>query len=97
MNDEKQSVWKKAQRPKVKFSLYLPGGQRGRGTDTVPIIVNLGTKWRLVVRFTALSLYLRKEIWYPLYSRTGWAPEPESIFCRRENSRALQGFEPRIT
>jgi hypothetical protein len=41
------------------------------------IILNLGTKWRWMVSFTHLSLYLRgNSRWYTMHRRLGWATEP---------------------
>jgi hypothetical protein len=95
MNNEKQSMWKKAEKAKVKFSLFLPRRQIGRGRDIVPVILNLGTKWRLVVRFTLRSLYFQGRTSVPIVQEAGWVPEPESIFCKREIFLAPEGFEPR--
>jgi hypothetical protein len=62
-----------------------------------PYILDLGTRWRLVVSFTPRPLYPQeKNAWYPLYRRLGG---PQSRSGRGSDeiiSCPLPGLEPPI-
>jgi hypothetical protein len=61
--------------------------------DTVPCILNIGTRWRWVVSFTPRPIYSRgKSSWYPLQWRLGGSPEP--VWTWWEKSRILPGMKP---
>jgi hypothetical protein len=57
--------------------------------------IDLGTRWRGVVRFTPRPLYLQeKSPWYPLDRRLG-GPQSRSEYGGEEkNSQPLPGLEP---
>jgi len=52
-----------------------------------PRILNLGTRWKWVVRFTPRLLYPRvKDFLLPIGSEPSWAPEPTWKRRRTKNS-----------
>jgi len=59
----------------------------GKCRRTAPLVVNLGTRWKVSSGFKHRPLY-------PNEWETDWVSESILIFWRREKS--LPGFEPRI-
>jgi hypothetical protein len=55
----------------------------------VPLILNLGTRWKAVASFTPRPLYPSKTTQVPTEMEVGWAPEPVWAFYRREISTFL--------
>jgi hypothetical protein len=62
-----------------------------------PRILDLGTRWRWVVRFTPRPLYpQRKRPGYPLDRRLGGPQSRSGCGGEEKNSQPLSGFEPSI-
>jgi hypothetical protein len=61
-----------------------------RSGSTVPLILNLGITWRLVVSFVLSPLYPHKKR-VPVSSeqKAGWAPEPVRTLWSRQKSSSL--------
>jgi hypothetical protein len=51
----------------------MKAGRERRGT--APLILNLDTRWRLMINFRPLALYLWERSPLPIKQRTEWAPE----------------------
>jgi len=71
--------------------LYAEGlglRERWKGEYTVPLILNLGARWRWMVSFTPRPLYVRQRTPTPINKEVGWDPEPVLDVL-------LRGFEPR--
>jgi hypothetical protein len=60
-----------------------------------PLILGFSTRWRWVVSFTPLSLYLQgKSPWYPLDRRLGGPQSRSGRGSEEKNSQPLPGLEP---
>jgi hypothetical protein len=59
-----------------------------------PRILDVGTRWRLVVSFTSRPLYPQgKSPWYPLSRRLGWPQSRSGRDGEEKNSHPLPGLE----
>jgi hypothetical protein len=45
-----------------------------------PLILNIGTKWELVVNYTPQPRYLWERAPVPAEYEAGWTPQPVSVF-----------------
>ena len=73
-----------------KIKLFLYTGHEGSG-GLLPLILNLGTRWRCVVNFMPHPLYPRdKKTLHPLIRRVGG---PQSYFGRFGEQKDLNPFE----
>jgi hypothetical protein len=63
---------------------------------TVPRILDLGTRWRWVVRFTPRPLYPREKPWHPLDRRLDVPQRRSGGGGEEKNSHPLPGLEPPI-
>jgi hypothetical protein len=62
-----------------------------------PLILDLGTRWRRVVRFTRRLLYPQaKSLWYSLDRRLGGLQSRSGRGGEEKNSQLLPGLEPPI-
>jgi hypothetical protein len=62
-----------------------------------PRILDLGTRWRRVVSFMPLPLYLQgKSPWYPLERRLDGPQNRSGRGVEEKNSQPLPGLEPPI-
>jgi hypothetical protein len=60
-----------------------------------PHFLDLGTRWRWVVSFTPLPLYLEgKSPWYPFDRRLGGPQSRSGRGGEKKNSQPLPGIEP---
>jgi hypothetical protein len=62
-----------------------------------PRILDLGTRWRLVVSLTLRPLYSQgKSNWYPLYRKLGGSQSRSELGDEEIYSQHLPGLEPLI-
>jgi hypothetical protein len=59
-------------------------------------ILNLGTRWRLVVSFTSLPLHFRETAPAHIVDEAGWVPEQVWPLWREEHFFSLSGIEPQF-
>jgi hypothetical protein len=68
-----------------------------RSRSATSFILTFGTRYRSVVNFTHWLLYTwRKDPPVPTELETGWAPELDYAFWRREKLLPLSGIKPQI-
>jgi hypothetical protein len=65
----------------AKFLLDTPTIEAYGGVEAAPLILNLDTLWRLVLRYTCRPLYTSgKEFLYPLIQRLGGLQRQSGLF-----------------
>jgi len=80
------------------MSLFKPLSHIRTGID--PLILNLGSRWKLVVNLTSRPFYSRgKSSTASFEQETGWISEPVWTFSRRrqeQHTLSVPGYDSRI-